>query len=76
GVVLDGIYYCPHHPEGIGNYKKACDCRKPKAGYDGVHRISFLVDEYGKIMSVFNKFKTKEHHQLVINFLKGNSDGE
>ncbi|MDP0327794.1 D-glycero-beta-D-manno-heptose 1,7-bisphosphate 7-phosphatase [Glaesserella parasuis] len=32
GVVLDGIYYCPHHPEGIGNYKKACDCRKPKAG--------------------------------------------
>ncbi|MWQ74431.1 thioredoxin-dependent thiol peroxidase [Glaesserella parasuis] len=44
--------------------------------YDGVHRISFLVDEYGKIMSVFNKFKTKEHHRLVINFLKGNSDGE
>ncbi|EMY45907.1 D-glycero-beta-D-manno-heptose 1,7-bisphosphate 7-phosphatase [Glaesserella parasuis] len=32
GVVLDGIYYCPHHPEGIANYKKACDCRKPKAG--------------------------------------------
>lgn len=30
---LDGIYYCPHHPEqGIGEYKIECDCRKPKPG--------------------------------------------
>lgn len=32
GVVLDGIYYCPHHPEGQGEYREACDCRKPQAG--------------------------------------------
>jgi len=33
GVDLDGIYYCPHHAEqGIGEYKVACDCRKPAAG--------------------------------------------
>lgn len=32
GVVLDGIYYCPHHPEGKGEFKAECDCRKPKAG--------------------------------------------
>lgn len=32
GVVFDGIYYCPHHPEGKGEYKQDCDCRKPKAG--------------------------------------------
>lgn len=32
GVVLDGIYYCPHHPEGLGEYRQDCDCRKPKAG--------------------------------------------
>lgn len=32
GVVLDGIYYCPHHPDGQGEYKQDCDCRKPKAG--------------------------------------------
>ena len=32
-VELDGIYYCPHHPEhGIGEYKIECDCRKPKPG--------------------------------------------
>ncbi|MDU8925277.1 D-glycero-beta-D-manno-heptose 1,7-bisphosphate 7-phosphatase [Pasteurellaceae bacterium LIM206] len=32
GVDLDGIYYCPHHPEGKGEYRQDCDCRKPKAG--------------------------------------------
>ena len=31
-VDLDGIYYCPHHPEGKGEYKEDCDCRKPKSG--------------------------------------------
>lgn len=32
-VELDGIYYCPHHPEhGEGDYKQSCDCRKPQPG--------------------------------------------
>ena len=31
-VDLDGIYYCPHHPEGMGEFKQQCDCRKPEAG--------------------------------------------
>jgi len=32
-VDLDGLYFCPHHPDkGIGNYKQACDCRKPAPG--------------------------------------------
>lgn len=30
---LDGIYYCPHHPDvGTSPYRKACDCRKPRPG--------------------------------------------
>lgn len=30
---FDGLYYCPHHPtEGFGEYRRVCDCRKPKAG--------------------------------------------
>lgn len=29
---LNKIYYCPHHPEGFGVYKKNCDCRKPNPG--------------------------------------------
>ena len=33
GVAIDGIYYCPHHPdEGIAPYRTVCDCRKPKPG--------------------------------------------
>lgn len=33
GVEFDGIYYCLHHEEhGLGEYKVACDCRKPKPG--------------------------------------------
>ncbi|MGR3807479.1 D-glycero-beta-D-manno-heptose 1,7-bisphosphate 7-phosphatase [Pasteurella testudinis] len=32
GVDFDGIYYCPHLPDGIGEYRQDCDCRKPKAG--------------------------------------------
>ena len=37
--------------------------------YDGIHRISFLIDEHGQIEHVFNKFKTKEHHQVVLDYL-------
>jgi D-glycero-D-manno-heptose 1,7-bisphosphate phosphatase len=33
GARIDGIYYCPHHPE-IGDeiYRKCCECRKPRPG--------------------------------------------
>jgi len=32
-VVLDGVYYCPHHPEAkLAAYRLHCDCRKPAAG--------------------------------------------
>ncbi len=37
--------------------------------YDGIHRISFLIDEKGQVEHVFNKFKTKEHHQVVLDYL-------
>ncbi|SKA51253.1 thioredoxin-dependent thiol peroxidase [Photobacterium toruni] len=37
--------------------------------YDGLHRISFLIDEHGKIEHVFDKFKTKDHHQVVLDYL-------
>ena len=33
GVDLAGVYYCPHHPtEGLGTYRRECDCRKPAPG--------------------------------------------
>ena len=37
GAYLDGIYYCPHHPDGgfpgeVPALKIACGCRKPAPG--------------------------------------------
>lgn len=37
GAYLDGIYFCPHHPDSgfdgeIPELKISCDCRKPKSG--------------------------------------------
>ena len=33
GVALDGLYFCPHHPEGpVPEFKRACDHRKPEPG--------------------------------------------
>ena len=37
--------------------------------YDGLHRISFLINEEGMIEHVFNKFKTKDHHEVVLDYL-------
>lgn len=33
GAHLDGIFYCLHHPDAIKKeYRKNCECRKPKPG--------------------------------------------
>lgn len=33
GVHVDGIYHCPHHPEGvIEGLSISCECRKPQPG--------------------------------------------
>ena len=33
GAVVDGYYYCPHHPDGrVDSYRATCACRKPAAG--------------------------------------------
>ena len=32
-VDLDGIYFCPHHPEAIvEELRQQCECRKPQPG--------------------------------------------
>jgi D-glycero-D-manno-heptose 1,7-bisphosphate phosphatase len=33
GAHLDAVYACPHHPtDGLGEYRRDCDCRKPGPG--------------------------------------------
>ena len=33
GARIDGVYYCPHYPEGtVAQYRQRCDCRKPQPG--------------------------------------------
>lgn len=33
GVGIDGIYYCPHHPDAtLPKYRMICECRKPSPG--------------------------------------------
>lgn len=32
GALVDGWYYCPHHPSGNPPYNRQCDCRKPLPG--------------------------------------------
>lgn len=41
--------------------------------YDGIHRISFLIDANGNIEHVFDKFKTSDHHQIVLDYLNSNA---
>lgn len=39
--------------------------------YDGIHRLSFLIDKEGKVAHRFDKFKTGDHHQVVLDLVKG-----
>ena len=44
GAYLDGIYYCPHHPDvGSPPYRQKCRCRKPETG---------LVDEASRVLDL------------------------
>ena len=34
--------------------------------YEGIHRITFVIDEEGKIEKIFTKVKTKEHAEQIL----------
>ena len=38
--------------------------------YDGIHRLSFLINQDGTVAHLFDKFKTKDHHEKVLEFIK------
>ena len=42
---LDGIYYCPHHPDiGVPPYRQKCRCRKPATGMIEEATNEFALD--------------------------------
>lgn len=40
--------------------------------YDGILRQTFIIGKDGKLKHIFDKVKTKTHHDDVINFIKEN----
>ena len=45
GAVIDGIFFCPHHPRGtVPKYTQACHCRKPETGLIDQACESFDID--------------------------------
>lgn len=48
GVNISGAYYCPHHPKAkLKEYRRDCDCRKPKTGlfYRAVSDLEIDLDD-------------------------------
>ncbi len=45
GAALDGIYFCPHYPNGsVAPYGVTCDCRKPSTGLIQQAETAFDID--------------------------------
>jgi D-glycero-D-manno-heptose 1,7-bisphosphate phosphatase len=43
GAPLAGVFHCPHHPQAaLGEYRRACNCRKPAPGMllAAIHALS------------------------------------
>lgn len=64
---IDGFYFCPHHPEhGIGEYKKACRCRKPDIGMFEQAQKDFPVDKSRSYMIGDKLIDTRAGHNFGI----------
>jgi D-glycero-D-manno-heptose 1,7-bisphosphate phosphatase len=51
GARLDGIYYCPHHPDGVvERYRSDCACRKPGMALFERARDEMGIDLHGSFM--------------------------
>ncbi len=51
GAHVDAFYYCPHHPEAaVPEYRRDCDCRKPKSGLIEQAGRDFAIDREHSLM--------------------------
>jgi D-glycero-D-manno-heptose 1,7-bisphosphate phosphatase len=45
GAIIDGIFFCPHHPAGVvPEFSTDCDCRKPETGLVDKALEAFDID--------------------------------
>jgi peroxiredoxin Q/BCP len=58
---------CDESKEMIKSYKAWGLKKFMGREYEGIHRISYLIDEKGLIEKVFDKIKTKSHAIDVLN---------
>ena len=77
GAEIDAFYYCPHHPEhGIGEYKKACHCRKPETGMFEKAEERFFVDKAHSYMIGDKRLDVEAGHRYgVTSILVGTGYG-
>ena len=45
GATVDHFFYCPHHPDGVGEYRKVCHCRKPETGMFEMAEQYYEIDK-------------------------------
>jgi D-glycero-D-manno-heptose 1,7-bisphosphate phosphatase len=89
GAHIDAFYYCPHHPDSaIPQYKRICECRKPKPGmlidagnkFDIDFSTSFLIGdkwtdiEAGRAMGCKTILVLTGHGTDEYTAKKGNAD--
>lgn len=77
GACIDKFIYCPHHPEnGIGEYKKDCECRKPKPGMFHMAEEYFNIDKAHSYMIGDKLADTQAGHNYgIVSILVGSGYG-
>ena len=65
GILLQGIYYCPHHLEGLPPYNMDCSCRKPKAGLFYQAEWDMLTEERNSTEETIEAQKIHSSYHLT-----------
>ena len=67
GAWIDEFYYCPHHPvHGLGEYKKACSCRKPGTGMLEMAGRRYHIDKQGSYIIGDKRIDVQAGHNFGI----------
>ena len=81
GAYLDGIFYCPHHPDGgfageVKELKTDCLCRKPKPGLFFTAAEKFNIDLSSSFMIGDSENDMKAAENAGCRGIKISTDGD